>query len=44
LQAVYSGVMAGKVRQRIDKTKLLTAFLQPEQFSLLKWGPSDASS
>lgn len=44
LQAVYSSVMARKVRQKIDKTKLLTAFLQPEQFSLLKWGPSDANS
>ncbi|HMA67002.1 MAG TPA: hypothetical protein VKO20_04215, partial [Desulfosalsimonadaceae bacterium] len=40
LEAVYSRVMQKRVVQQIDKKRLLRSFLQPENFSLLKW--SDA--
>ena len=38
LMAIYRQVVADPVRQRIDKQKLLSAFLDLETFSLLKWG------
>ena len=36
--AAYHKVLKDRVSHRIDKTKLLTQFLEPQNFSLLKWG------
>jgi len=35
---LYNKVVTTPVKQRIDKTALATAFLNLEEFSLLKWG------
>ncbi|MFO7839381.1 MAG: hypothetical protein R6X08_07775 [Desulfosalsimonadaceae bacterium] len=40
LEAIYSRVVQKRVVQQIDKKRLLRSFLQPENFSLLKWGNS----
>lgn len=38
LKKVYAAVAASPVRHGIDKSVLACAFLQPHEFSLLKWG------
>jgi glycosyltransferase involved in cell wall biosynthesis len=38
---LYTHVVHTKVRQSINKNALLSAFLSPHNFSLLKWGASD---
>jgi hypothetical protein len=38
LLSLYNNVVTTPVKQRIDKTVLAAAFLNLEQFSLLKWG------
>ncbi|MFC1857305.1 hypothetical protein ACFL9U_04665 [Thermodesulfobacteriota bacterium] len=37
LLGIYAKVARTSVRQRINKKKIVLAFLDPEQFSLLKW-------
>ena len=39
LMEIYRTVAEEKVQHRIDKQKLLAAFFQLDNFSLLKWGP-----
>lgn len=41
LSATYARVLKNTVRQRIDKSFLVKAFLNPETFSLLKWSDND---
>ncbi len=38
LMHIYTHVANTKIRQSINKTTLLSAFLAPKNFSLLKWG------
>ncbi|MGD9368781.1 MAG: glycosyltransferase [Desulfobacteraceae bacterium] len=38
LKKVYAAVAASPVRHGIDKSVLASAFLEPHEFSLLKWG------
>ncbi len=42
LRKVYKQVVRQPVQHQIDKTALLDAFLDPDRFSLLKWGPRAA--
>jgi Tfp pilus assembly pilus retraction ATPase PilT len=37
LMDIYSKVIQRKVRQKINKQKLLAEFVMPDNFSLLKW-------
>ncbi len=41
LLEIYRGVASRSVRHTVKKTVLLSFFLQPETFSLLKWCPYD---
>jgi glycosyltransferase involved in cell wall biosynthesis len=41
LMHIYTHVANTKIRQSIDKDTLLSAFLSPHNFSLLKWGAPD---
>ena len=38
---IYNHIVLKPVRQHIDKERLLSSFLQPENFHLLKWGSYD---
>ncbi len=40
---IYRRVIASTVRHSVDKTVVLSAFLAPERFSLLKWCPYDST-
>jgi hypothetical protein len=40
---IYHRVVASTVRHSVDKTVVLSAFLAPERFSLLKWCPYDST-
>jgi hypothetical protein len=37
LMDIYAKIIQNKVRQKIDKQKLLAQFITPDNFSLLKW-------
>lgn len=41
LKSIYTDVINTDVRQTIDKTILTSAFINPRDFSLLKWGDGD---